>query len=264
MGAPRKYSPELQERATRMAVEARRDPDRARGARKHVIRQELERRLRAETPQVASAPTQDLMTHRRVVVITWAELLKEIRVALEAAGDSEGVEDLNQLQGLCDRADAEAMLPLTEEDTDPVLARRYGDYADLARSVGNLLLATPAVSGDQLRSSDGGWGVGRYLRAADGSVFWFGFYPRYWQLHHPTPWWMQFTRRTSPEAVEVLRQLALAQTIPYVGQDDGMAIVAVPAPLGTEADDAARQMAQFVSGVCQALGARKGQDALDG
>lgn len=32
MGAPRKYSQELQERATRMAVEARRDPDRARGA----------------------------------------------------------------------------------------------------------------------------------------------------------------------------------------------------------------------------------------
>ncbi|MGO0577935.1 transposase [Ornithinimicrobium panacihumi] len=32
MGAPREYSPELQERATRMAVEARQDPDRARGA----------------------------------------------------------------------------------------------------------------------------------------------------------------------------------------------------------------------------------------
>lgn len=32
MGAPRKYSPELQERATRMAMEARQDPNRARGA----------------------------------------------------------------------------------------------------------------------------------------------------------------------------------------------------------------------------------------
>jgi transposase len=32
MGAPRKYSAELQERATRMAMEARRDPDRSRGA----------------------------------------------------------------------------------------------------------------------------------------------------------------------------------------------------------------------------------------
>lgn len=32
MGAPRKYSQELQERATRMAMEARRDPDRSRGA----------------------------------------------------------------------------------------------------------------------------------------------------------------------------------------------------------------------------------------
>ena len=32
MGAPRKYSQELQERATRMAMEARQDPDRARGA----------------------------------------------------------------------------------------------------------------------------------------------------------------------------------------------------------------------------------------
>jgi transposase len=32
MGAPRKYSQELQERATRMALEARQDPDRSRGA----------------------------------------------------------------------------------------------------------------------------------------------------------------------------------------------------------------------------------------
>ena len=32
MGAPRKYSQELMERATRMAVEARRDPDSSRGA----------------------------------------------------------------------------------------------------------------------------------------------------------------------------------------------------------------------------------------
>lgn len=32
MGTPRKYSQELQERATRMAMEARQDPDRARGA----------------------------------------------------------------------------------------------------------------------------------------------------------------------------------------------------------------------------------------
>ena len=32
MGAPRKYSQELMERATRMAIDARRDPDAARGA----------------------------------------------------------------------------------------------------------------------------------------------------------------------------------------------------------------------------------------
>lgn len=32
MGAPRKYSQELQERATRLVMEARRDPDRSRGA----------------------------------------------------------------------------------------------------------------------------------------------------------------------------------------------------------------------------------------
>lgn len=39
MGAPRKYSPELQERATRMAVEARRDPDRTRGAIARIAKQ---------------------------------------------------------------------------------------------------------------------------------------------------------------------------------------------------------------------------------
>ena len=36
MGAPRKYSVELQQRATRMALEARRDPESSRGAIKRI------------------------------------------------------------------------------------------------------------------------------------------------------------------------------------------------------------------------------------
>lgn len=39
MGAPRKYSPELQERATRMALDARRDPTTTRGAVRRVADQ---------------------------------------------------------------------------------------------------------------------------------------------------------------------------------------------------------------------------------
>jgi transposase len=39
MGAPRKYSVELQQRATRMALEARRDPESSRGAIKRVADQ---------------------------------------------------------------------------------------------------------------------------------------------------------------------------------------------------------------------------------
>ncbi|WP_149814844.1 transposase [Serinicoccus marinus] len=39
MAAPRKYSVELQQRATRMAIEARKDPESARGAIKRVADQ---------------------------------------------------------------------------------------------------------------------------------------------------------------------------------------------------------------------------------
>ena len=39
MGAPRKYSVELQRRATRMAVEARKDPESSRGAIKRIADQ---------------------------------------------------------------------------------------------------------------------------------------------------------------------------------------------------------------------------------
>ena len=39
MGAPRKYSVELQQRATRMAVEARKDPESSRGAIKRIADQ---------------------------------------------------------------------------------------------------------------------------------------------------------------------------------------------------------------------------------
>ncbi|AFA73586.1 transposase IS3/IS911 family protein [Gordonia polyisoprenivorans VH2] len=55
MAAPRKYSEELKERATRMAVEARRDPESSRGAVKRIADQlgvRPECRLRSKSEQV--------------------------------------------------------------------------------------------------------------------------------------------------------------------------------------------------------------------
>lgn len=218
------------------------------GNRQHVIVGELKRRLLEGRDAVESAgmTATEYLASRSVSVVTWSRMLGEIRVSLTAAGDTDGLEDLHQLKGLCDRADAEAMLPIASEEVDSVHARRYRDYVHLANQAGKILVQSEAVSTEGLRQSDGYWGVGRFIKTRGGVTFWFGFYPRYWSDHYATPWWLQLSLHAAPEAHEALGQLGRDPRIPYVGDDNGRPVLAVPVPVGVEAEEAAQALADFV------------------
>jgi len=159
------------------------------------------------------------------------------------------------VEGLCDRADAEAMLPITAEDIDTGRAQRQLDFVSLVERTADLLVGQKTVSANRLRWSNGSWGVGRYLRAPAGAIFWFGTFPRYWAEMYPTPWWLLFDADQPAEVHQALKAVTTDPRFPYVVGPPIFfrTVVAVPPPLGMEADEAAKSMADFIILVCESL-----------
>ena len=149
----------------------------------------------------------------------------------------------------------EAILPISDEEIDSSRARRHIEFGTLVHQAADILSAGRVASADRLNWSNGEWGVGRYLRAPGGAVFWFGLHTSYWAHDYPTPWWLQFGAKRPAEVHEALKALKADPRFPYVmgPPDRRKTAIAIPAPLGAEADEAARSIADYVTLVCQAL-----------
>ncbi len=226
-------------------------------SRRHIIEAELRRRLES-TQDPHERLTHDvsqetaLLIDHRVMVVTWGDLLAQIRTALTEAGDDSGLRDLDQLSGLCDRADAEAMLPLSDEDLDPGRAKRFQDCWGLVDRSVKRLASTRIVASKNW--SNGFWGPGAFLTTHGGDRFWFGLYLAYWAHRYPTPFWLFF--ENPPEHVNrAILERRSDPRFPFVTRlsDRDRTIVAIPAPLGVEADQAVEQLVDFVSLVCDLL-----------
>jgi hypothetical protein len=164
--------------------------------REQLIAAELEARLGA--PRARIGPYQVIdRDGRRVLVVTWAQMLAHVKTALEAAGDRDGLDDLAQLRGLCDRADAEAMLPISPEEIGSDRGHRVYEFCDLVDRVTDLLVADGTVDTKGLKATAAkGW-YGRYVRSRSGHVFLIGMLAWSWGHQYPTPFWVRFGSRAA-------------------------------------------------------------------
>lgn len=224
------------------------------GSRKHILEAEVLRRLEAtKDPQLRLRPELSKATallEHRVKVVTWGELLAQIRAALTEQGDDAGRRDLDQLSGLCDRADAEAMLPLGDADIDPGRAKRFLELWRLVERAVKRLASSEVIASRTW--SNGFWGAGAYLTTPSGERFWFGLYLDYWAHRYPTPFWLFF--ENPPDHVNrAVLKLTSDRRFPFVTGPPATssALVAIPAPLGVEADEAVDHLVDLVSLVCE-------------
>jgi hypothetical protein len=185
--------------------------------RENVITAELEQRLGERHSRVGPFPVITDSNGRRVVVVLWSQMLAQLQVAFEAAHDSEAVDDLAQLRGLCDRADSEQMLPITPEEIGSERGHRFIEFCDIVDQVADALVADGTVSKKGLgQASSRGW-WGRYVRAASGHVFLIGVLAPSWATVWPTPWWLVFNDSGS-EVSQALGVLADDPRTPFDGQ----------------------------------------------
>ena len=134
--------------------------------------------------------TKDSTPDRYLMIVSWRELLEEIK---QKTGDNFDCQsDVHQLIGVTERMDAQAFLPITDQELElgPKFARRNRDFINLvegatdqARSAG--WLSTKDL---QLTRLDGGYG--RYVALSGVTNFWFGVNYDLWATTDESPMWL--------------------------------------------------------------------------
>lgn len=168
-------------------------------ARAETLWAELMRRARAASPvQDLPAPSGFVrLAHTglgpHLGLTTWKKLLTSI--ALATAGDPALQSDLAQLRGLCDRADAEAFVPLASTElTDQRVPTRILQFTDIAEKAVGVAIERGKLSTEGLRATHFWDGMGRYIRFGNrhGVGAWFGVDLSSWRTHGRTPLWARF------------------------------------------------------------------------
>lgn len=151
-------------------------------------------------------------TGHHFVLVSWRAVLSAIVREMENAHETERLDDVRQLQGLCERMDSEAFLPLrSEELTGTDAPRRYLQFCDLIHDVGEELVASGLCDRKGLQAGGGHGYFGRYLRS-HGVVFYLGFDCAAWLAHQHSPLSLRFDQYAKPEVLSALRQHAASET----------------------------------------------------
>jgi hypothetical protein len=188
------------------------------------------------------------------VLVSWRAVLAAIVREMETARETERLDDIRQLQGLCERMDSEAFLPLrSEELTGTDAPRRYLQFCDLVNDVGEELVASGLCDRKGLQAGGGHGYFGRYLRSGD-TVFYIGFDCVAWLTHNHSPLWLRFDQYASPEVLSALRQHA-ANEIRWTTVVENPRRILVPLNVmpGAEKPEIVAAIAAQVAGVLAAL-----------
>jgi len=195
---------------------------------------ELTRRCSAEEPPLTLEELTVGAQEQRVArvngdvvfgVITWRSLLARLSMAVEAAGEARVVSDIAQLEGLCQREDAEAFLPVTSTELTGASGRRVMDFSNLVDDLTSRLVDAELADVKGLRAAAGkGW-YGKYMRLT-GVPSLLQFNADYWGGRAYTPLWLRVSGRNwKPDE-------AIAALLQSKAQAEGM--LAFAGPQGTE------------------------------
>ena len=125
----------------------------------------------------------------QLVLVSWGQLLKSMA---SSAGDPDVEADIRQLQGLAERQDAEAFLPMHSEELNPDFARRVVGFNRLADDVVNSRgVPEKWMTTHGLQATSRRYGYGRYFHFIGVEWdFWFGVNHELWARNADTPLWL--------------------------------------------------------------------------
>lgn len=98
-----------------------------------------------------------------LALISWRMILNTLQHSAEADGDRETMSDIKQLQGLCDRMDENAFLPVRSDELTSDTGRRILQYCNLVDEITDSLVTLGIASVKGLKSTAWEGAYGRYM-----------------------------------------------------------------------------------------------------
>lgn len=136
-------------------------------------------------------------TTHTLALTSWRAVLAHIQRALETQGEHRAASDVQQLQGLCERMDSGAFLPLRSEELTSDAGARIRQYCDIVDEVTSKAVAAGIVSVGGLKATGGAAYYGRYMTFPDALCF-LHFGANLWTRLRATPLWLRIGRRKVP------------------------------------------------------------------
>jgi hypothetical protein len=149
---------------------------------------------------------------RRLALTSWRAMLGKLRDGLQEAEETDRAADVLQLQGLADRMDAEAFLPLTSEELTSNLGTRIVQFCDLVDSAVERLVNDKLADTTRLRMGGSHGAYSRFLRLHKTNCS-LDFDPANWSRHGRLIWLTALggdwkSKSVSPDVKEALHPLA--------------------------------------------------------
>jgi hypothetical protein len=191
-----------------------------------------------------------------MALVSWRALMAAARIRAEGDGEVVVAADIAQLQGLCERMDSEAFIPVTAEELTDHRFRRIVEFCDIVDAVTGRLVEDQSVSTKGLRATGGKGHYMRYMRLNGVVGASLQCDVRKWMKFGATPMWLTVHGPTWKPTGEVERLLApLASELPrrLFTTSDGFPTVPIFVPVGKERHSVEQQAFEQVVNVAKRL-----------
>lgn len=224
-------------------------------ARLQLLWGELRRRCEsANVPLVKAPGTAGTFTaatgERNLVLVSWRELLAAIRRKVDATGDRRTIEDVDQLDSLCERMDEEEFLPVRGDELSAAHYKRVIQFNNLVDDIVEVLVNEKKVTTKGTKITPFAGVYGRYMLLRGAGTY-FGCDLNKWMTLAATPYWLTIFGRTSREGPapphEALKAFAAANPGRVFSGRDGFPTVAILVPTGVEEHAVVRHVVHQIS-----------------
>jgi hypothetical protein len=234
-------------------------------ARADLLWDELLRRCQAAGRTFVTLPSKSqeyrlvrIGEHAALGLTSWAALLAALRSAAENAEDRAAADDLAQLDGLCQRMDDQAFLPVRSEELAPEIGRRFFQFCQLADVLTGALEREHLADRRGLRKGKGPGFYGQYLLLKGWPCF---LHVSAWRWGHvrETPLWLELyghNWKFSQELHDILSGLAHEQPCRLIVVNGDQLLVPLYVRTGIERDAVLEDLAAQVRHLASRLPAR--------
>jgi hypothetical protein len=178
---------------------------------------------------------------------SWESLLSYLKKELEVNGIVDGEHEVWQLQGLCERLDAEAFHPLQADDLKSDSDMQIEEYRRLINDLVGILIKKGHASIKEYRATPGADYYKRYMTLYGSKNWCVEFNATYWARFQRTPIWLtlDFASKFTTQSIKKLSPLK-EESPSRLFEDEKQIMIPLELALNVEREDVLKSLVQQI------------------